>query len=89
MPSVDQHPHGVRITARLYGSVVFQTVRWRGAARSRRFEGVEAVPTPSHGALVRLAWESASVRVKPSNAEDAVLDLQSPEELDRWQRRHR
>ena len=66
VPSVDQQPHGVRITARLYGAVVFQTVRWRGSSPiAIGAEGAEAVPTPSQGPLVTLAWEApAKVRIE-------------------------
>jgi len=69
LSSPSQRPHGVRITARLYGALVFQTVRWRsGTAVDIGGEGAEAIPTPSRGALVSLTWTA------PGNVRLQALD---------------
>ncbi len=82
LPVSPHHPHGVRVTARLYGSLVFQTVRWRESGRVPiGSDGPEAIPTPSRGALVELHWDSPSrVRVDAvdNTASAAVLSPESP-----------
>jgi len=62
MVAPSSHPHGVRVTARLHGTVVIQTMRWRDRAGVvLGAKGAEAIPTPSGGPLLRLQWTAADV----------------------------
>ena len=76
MPLAHRQPHGVRVTARLNGGLVFQTVRWPSREPVELgAEGADAVPTPSRGPLVRLTWSS------PSRVSITPLDATAPEGL--------
>jgi tetratricopeptide (TPR) repeat protein len=63
---------------------VFQTVRWRGSGPIPiGADGAEAVPTPSRGALVELAWESPS-RVRIAPVDDTAMAGQLTPETPNW-----
>jgi len=82
LPTAANTPHGVRVTARLYGDLVFQTVRWRsGGPVELGASGAEAIPTPSRGALLRLSWTAPGrVEIQPvdPSARAGCLSPESP-----------
>lgn len=72
LSDLSRSPHGVRITARLHGALVFQTVRWRTGGRVEIGSvGAEALPTPSKGPLVALDW-TAPGRVQVTPLDDTA-----------------